>query len=122
MPFKNKTDRRKNKKDRKLKANLAVKNFLLENPCVDCGEQDIRVLQFDHIKGKKIYMISYMIHNQYSIKTIFEEISKCQVRCANCHIRKTAIDFDYNKELMYCDNMDIIRVKEELDPNLWKFR
>ena len=55
--------------------------------CVDCGIQDWRVLQFDHIKNKK-YNVSEMV-NGNSIKLIKEEIKKCVVRCANCHQIKT---------------------------------
>jgi len=63
--------------------------YLSNNPCVDCGESDIEVLQFDHIemigeKGKRIG--SFMGH---SLETLKAQISLCQVRCGNCHIRRT---------------------------------
>jgi len=66
-----------------------IKNYLSNNPCVDCGEKDVIVLEFDHISGKKLHNISEMVGKGSSIKTIDIEISKCEVRCANCHRRVT---------------------------------
>jgi hypothetical protein len=70
----------------------AVKRHLVEylkcHPCVDCGERDIVVLQFDHVRGRKKFQISSMIMNGYSWLTILKEIQKCEVRCANDHIRR----------------------------------
>ena len=53
--------------------------------CIDCGENNPLVLDFDHVKGKKIKCISDMVRCSYSIDTIKKEIEKCEVRCANCH-------------------------------------
>lgn len=57
--------------------------------CVDCGEDDILVLDFDHLEDK-VNCISNMIGHGYSWNTIKKEIEKCEVRCSNCHRRKTA--------------------------------
>lgn len=59
--------------------------YLSCHPCVDCGEADIRILDFDHVKGKKISEISRMMNIGCSWFTIEAEIAKCEVRCANCH-------------------------------------
>lgn len=69
-----------------------------EHTCVDCGEKEIILLEFDHISGIKINTISSMVRIGCSIKTIEEEISKCQVRCVGCHRKKTAKQFGWNKE------------------------
>jgi hypothetical protein len=69
---------------------IAVLAFLREHPCVDCGEADPIVLDFDHVRGTKRMKISRMLSGTYSLKAIFEEIEKCEVRCANCHRRITA--------------------------------
>jgi len=72
-----------------------IRNYLLrylkKHPCVDCGEKDIIVLDFDHRQNKKM-AISTMLRNSYSIRAIEDEIKKCEVRCSNCHRRKTSLE------------------------------
>jgi len=71
-------------------------NYLKSHPCVDCGEGDIVVLEFDHQKDKK-YAISEIIRKGYKLEIIQKEIEKCEVRCANCHKRRTAKQFNWYK-------------------------
>lgn len=59
--------------------------YLSCHPCVDCGQTDIRMLDFDHVRGKKSSEISRMMNVGCSWLTIEAEIAKCEVRCANCH-------------------------------------
>jgi len=59
------------------------------NPCVDCGESDPVVLEFDHILPKH-RDISLMWRTGFSSSALAAEIAKCVVRCGNCHRRKTA--------------------------------
>ena len=70
--------------------------YLRAHPCVDCGEKDILVLQFDHLYDKS-FDVSVMISNGTSWHRIAAEIAKCEVRCANCHARKTARERGYRK-------------------------
>ena len=63
--------------------------YLLAHPCVDCGEDDVSVLEFDHIRGKKTADVMHLVLGSCAVKTLFKEIRKCEVRCANCHKRKT---------------------------------
>jgi hypothetical protein len=61
--------------------------YLKEHPCVDCGETDPIVLDFDHVRGKKKAPVSRLLKCDWSI--VWEEIQKCEVRCANDHRRAT---------------------------------
>lgn len=63
--------------------------YLGDHPCVDCGEEDPIVLEFDHVAGTKEFPVSEGVSRMYSIKKIKAEIDKCEVRCANCHRRVT---------------------------------
>ena len=67
-------------------------DYLLKHRCLDCGESDALVLEFDHVRGIKTKDISCMIQEKWSWKAIVAEIDKCVVRCANCHRRKTAYE------------------------------
>lgn len=60
-------------------------DYLRHHPCVDCGQTDIRVLEFDHVRGNKSNNIARMVGEGFSWSTIEAEIAKCEVRCANCH-------------------------------------
>jgi hypothetical protein len=66
-----------------------VVEYLSTHPCVDCPEADPVVLQFDHVRGKKFKAISRMLAG-YSWEVICDEIKKCEVRCANCHLKRHA--------------------------------
>lgn len=66
-----------------------IKAHLEANPCVDCGEADIIVLEFDHINDDKHFSISDATRSGYGIKKVIAEMAKCEVRCANCHRKKT---------------------------------
>lgn len=63
--------------------------YLCEHPCVDCGEGDPVVLEFDHLRDK-VANVSKMANLSRPWAAILEEISKCEVVCANCHRRRTA--------------------------------
>ena len=72
-------------------------DYLKKHPCVDCGEKNPIVLEFDHLRDKLIE-VSRLV--QYtSINKVQSEIEKCEIRCANCHRRKTAIQFGWYKNL-----------------------
>lgn len=65
--------------------------YLLGHPCIDCGEVDIRVLDFDHTGEhiKKANVSTLTSSGTYGLKTVIDEINKCVVRCSNCHRKKT---------------------------------
>lgn len=57
--------------------------------CVDCGESDPLVLEFDHLGDKSFNIADGM--RRRSWETVLAEIAKCEVVCANCHRRRTAL-------------------------------
>lgn len=85
--YKDRTRIRKNRILFENKTRLRI--YLSNHPCVDCGETDIRVLEFDHILGQKEGEISDLFRQGFSWSTIEAEIAKCEIRCANCHRIKT---------------------------------
>lgn len=81
-------------KDRLASFQNLIYEYLTKNPCVDCGESDPIVLEFDHLVPENKYKsVSEM--SCRSLTKVKLEISKCQVLCANCHRRKTAKQFGW---------------------------
>lgn len=62
--------------------------YLSEKVCADCGENDLAVLTFDHVRGQKKMNISDMISQGYSVASIQNELEKTEVICFNCHMRR----------------------------------
>lgn len=63
-----------------------VLDYLKHNSCVRCGESNILVLEFDHLKDKKFNIAQ--LANKWK-EELLAEMAKCQVLCANCHKIKT---------------------------------
>ncbi len=74
---------------------IFIRKYLAIHPCIDCGETDLMVLDFDHVRGKKTADVSQMVGKGRSLEAISNEICKCEIRCANCHRRKTWKQFGW---------------------------
>jgi hypothetical protein len=65
-------------REARIRANKRfVYDYLSCHPCIDCGERDLDVLEFDHIDPEsKAFGISKSYN--YTLKTIKREIEKCR--------------------------------------------
>lgn len=61
-----------------------IEEWLRDHPCVDCGQADPRLLDFDH-RGDKSFAISNFAERSISWAELHAEIAKCEVRCRHCH-------------------------------------
>lgn len=69
---------------RNQKANIVFMREAKEKPCTDCGvTYPYYVMQFDHLRDKNFGLAACRSIGKERIK---EEISKCEVVCANCHM------------------------------------
>ncbi len=87
-------------RNRRLRNELLdrVLEYLRAHPCVDCGEADPVVLEFDHIDPSvKAWDVAEKLKAAPAWRTIEAEIAKCVVRCANCHRRRTAQQFGWRR-------------------------
>lgn len=75
----------------RIRNQIVVYEYLRQHPCVDCSTDDPVVLTFDHVRGQKRWTISDMVKHSWGLKTIFDEIEKCEVRCFNCHMKKDSL-------------------------------
>jgi 5-methylcytosine-specific restriction endonuclease McrA len=72
-----------------VRRNMMFLVSVLENSsCVDRGEDDIVVLEFDHV-GPKRNSVANLAWGACSIASIKREMGQCEIRCANCHRRRT---------------------------------
>ena len=95
---KRKAQRKINDSNVRIRNVKEVRNYLKNHPCIDCGESDPIVLEFDHL-GYKVHSISNLVRRRAAIKKLFTEIKKCVVRCANCHRRKTAKELNWYSDI-----------------------
>lgn len=85
------TRRNRTMATRRRQARLWVLAYQADHPCIDCGEQDPRVLQFDHRDpAQKRASVAVLIAKGASLRRLQDEIALCDVRCANCHARRTS--------------------------------
>lgn len=92
------SDKLKRLKEVRQEMRRKVYEYLKRNPCVDCGESDVVVLDFDHISPEdKLGSVMSIVGNSTRWEPVFDEIRKCEVRCSNCHRRKTAKQFGWYK-------------------------
>lgn len=93
------TKKNKNCNLRRLRNLQFTIDYLRKNPCIDCGESDFMVLEFDHLCCK-LDAVSELVRKGYALNKIKEEIKKCEVRCANCHRRKSAKQLGWYKNII----------------------
>ncbi len=90
MPYKYREDLYEAQKKHRVKVREKLFEYLSTKKCFDCGEGDPIVLEFDHAKPKnKFKSVSKMLSGHWSWLSLTKEIAKCEIRCANCHRRKT---------------------------------
>lgn len=59
---------------------------LLGNKCIECGNSDNRVLEFDHLRDKETNL-SKLFGKKW--ERVLVELEKCELVCSNCHAIRT---------------------------------
>lgn len=80
---KNKNRKRELVNARKQSNRDFVNQYKAERGCAKCGDKRFYVLDFHHTSNDKENCVSLMM--DYGLERILEEISKCEILCANCH-------------------------------------
>ena len=91
MPFKNKEDLYASQQKHRDRNSDNLWQILIKSECHDCGINDPRVLEFDHLpQFKKSFGIGRAVGGSTrSWNSILKEIEKCEIVCANCHRIRT---------------------------------
>ena len=75
---------------RRVAARVWMDSMKLGRPCADCGDTfPPFVMHWDHLPGyHKVSEISTMVGG-WSRESILDELTKCELVCANCHVMRT---------------------------------
>lgn len=82
-------------RERSLKLKRFIREYLSSHPCVDCGQDDPDLLEFDHVSGNKVAGIGTLIAGACKMERLLGEIAKCEVRCLHCHRKRTIKQFGW---------------------------
>jgi hypothetical protein len=76
-------------KERADEKRQAIDAYKVSKGCVDCGYNlNPHALEFDHLPGyEKTQTVASLMYRSW--ERIWEEITKCEVVCANCHAIRT---------------------------------
>lgn len=88
---------KKNREARNELARAFIINHFKQNPCAECGDKNLMVLEFDHL-GDKEFTIAKLLQSSALVSTIKKEVEKCEVVCASCHRIRT---YTRNKSYRY---------------------
>src|ERR1051326_7249795 len=108
-----------NMRERRRALRHRVWQILVQQACLDCGERDPLLLDFDHVDpAKKRGDIYSLVRSAYGWQTIADEIVKCVVRCANCHRRRTWMQFAWADRTQSQNSTKPARARGLLRPTL----
>ena len=87
MPYKDKAKRKQAVRRHRLKVRKITDDYKIEKGCKLCGYNNHpAALHFHHREEEnKLFEISQWHSRVHALDTLFTEINKCDVLCANCH-------------------------------------
>lgn len=80
----------KEKYERKRSKQYAFLLEFIREGCVDCGNKDERVIEFDHVPERGVKKFKITDGGNHPWKAFQEELAKCDAVCANCHTIRTS--------------------------------
>ena len=106
------SNRKKKLYNRKL-CLFIVKSVKFFSSCKDCGT--MVDLSFDHVKGTKLFNLSNIPYRT-PIKTVINELLKCEIRCIACHRNRHKNEIDYKKSInpITKQNIVIMNIEKEI--------
>lgn len=76
---------------------LFLLEYLTKHPCIQCGEDNPILLDFDHLDPATK---SFSVSNRTTVhpRLLEKEIAKCQILCVRCHRLKNADQLNWYQE------------------------
>ena len=68
---------------RRRRGKRLVEEWYRTHPCVDCGNNDVRCLEADHVMGTRNFTIAENLWRP--VQKLEAELELCESRCSNCH-------------------------------------
>lgn len=79
---------------REFQVDLIIHGVKSETGCTRCTEKDVRCLEFHHHDpAGKDFRLANASTEGVSLERLFSEMEKCEVLCANCHLKEHRIRF-----------------------------
>jgi hypothetical protein len=91
-----------------------VLEYLSTRACLDCGERDTRVLEFDHV-GEKTAAVGALVGLATRVDLIEAEIQNCEVVCCNCHRRRTYRRRDVTRTMRSAERIKDWRIRRNFE-------
>lgn len=78
----------KQDRDTMRRRHVAFVGWLRHGICQDCREPS-NELEFDHVRGPKLFNIGSVLRQRLSWTQLVEEAMKCDRVCPDCHLERT---------------------------------
>ncbi len=113
MTYKDTEQQKEYQRNWKRKRHQDERNKMLSSlggKCVDCGNEDFRVLEIDHVEPVRRADRHFQAGQNtiIAVKKGILKLSELAVRCANCHKIKT-----YNDRVKFKNYINVPVVKQE---------
>jgi hypothetical protein len=95
---------------------IYLRELLMRSRCVDCGDSRLVVLDFDHV-GAKAANVTEIARRGCSLSRLEAEVAQCEVRCANCHRRRTLGSASGDEEDERAEDEECPRQDSNLQPS-----
>jgi hypothetical protein len=85
-------EKQRQRAEKRYARNKEIVRLAKDRPCVDCRVQyPSAAMDLDHIRGVKVGNVATM-RSSATVENLLTEIAKCDVRCANCHRLRHALE------------------------------
>ena len=114
MPYNTKEKKYASQQAHRDRNHAKMWELLEQSECKDCGIRDPRLFDFDHMpEYEKLFDISRAVGGSTrSWNSIFLEIQKCEIVCANCHRIRTMERGNFKRSVSHLASVSALASNE----------